>query len=547
MKNLIIYGLLTGMSLFGNSCSKDFLEQSNPNTESSDSYWHETKNYYDGLSAAYSSWRLNGMFGRWYHVLMVSRSDEGYSQSPNPYFQAYSNFNISSYNDNNAEAIIQAWQDIYRNIFYSNQVLDNMATTGYSLFANSEDADKIVAQAYFIRGFSYWYLAGSYGKGPLMLHATGNGPIGLQEDIYKQALADFKEAEKGLPPFWGGNDLGRVTLGAAKAMIAKVDFQLAGFYNRPGKDASLATPYWEEAQGKIEEILGMGYQLHVATTRTQDGLSDSIDYQASYKQNFTSELQIPNTENNNESIFEIQFKEGTFNGSETGMQRSKFFGLVVDGGAWDDASASGWLVSEFQKETTKDGEDDPRLSATLFYKKSNDSFIYYGKTWDQWVEAGFKLNRPAYWRKYTRVDYPGIKGEDYSSGINFRVIRLSDIYLMYAEVLNELNGNRAVAVEYLNKVRRRVNMADLNPANFTSKTVLLQQIQHERLVELCGEGYRWFDLERWGILFDQGQINQIANERDPEFTNFKMGVSNLFPIPNRERALYPGLTQNNGY
>jgi hypothetical protein len=543
MKKLIILSFATGLFLISISCTKDFLEQTNPNSESSDSYWNETKNYYDGINAAYSTWRLNGFFGRWYYFLMDERTDEGYSQSPNPYIQAYCDFNIISYNDNNAELIIQAWQDLYRNIFYCNQVLDNMDAKGYELFSDQSEADKIVAQAYFIRGFSYWYLAGTYGKGPLMLHATGDGPVVEQEDIYKQALSDFKEAEKGLPVSWSGNNLGRVTLGAAKAMIAKVDFQLAGFSKRANEDA---TPYWQDAKSKIEDILNLGYRLHEVKVKALDG-SDSIDYLNSYKQNFTSELQIPNTENNEESIFEIQFKEGTVNGSETGCQRGKFMGLVVDGGAWDDGSASGWLLDEFEKETTKDGKVDPRLQATLFYKIPGDTSLYYGKTWDQWVANGFKLDRTCYWRKYTRVDYPGIKGEDYSSGINFRVIRLSDIYLMYAEVLNELNGDRSLAVEYINKVRRRVDMADLNANQFTTYDALMQQIQHERIVELCGEGTRWYDLERWGVLFDQGLINQVANEHDYEFANFKIGVSNLFPIPNRELSLYPGLTQNPGY
>jgi hypothetical protein len=118
---------------------------------------------------------------------------------------------------------------------------------------------------------------------------------------------------------------------------------------------------------------------------------------------------------------------------------------------------------------------------------------------------------------------------------------------MYSEVLNELDGDRATAVEYINKVRRRVTMADLDPAFFTAYDALLDQIQHERLVELCGEATRWYDLDRWGDLHDQTRINVIATERDAEFLNFKLGISHLFPIPNREIGLYPGLTQNPGF
>ena len=138
------------------------------------------------------------------------------------------------------------------------------------------------------------------------------------------------------------------------------------------------------------------------------------------------------------------------------------------------------------------------------------------------------------------------KTEDYSSGANLRVLRLADVYLMYAEVLNELNGDRTTAVEYINKVRRRVNMTDLNAAAFQSYDALLQQIRHERLVELCGECTRWFDLDRWGDLHEQGKVNEIA-ERDADFLNFKVGKTHLWVIPNHEINLWPGLTQNDGY
>ncbi len=117
---------------------------------------------------------------------------------------------------------------------------------------------------------------------------------------------------------------------------------------------------------------------------------------------------------------------------------------------------------------------------------------------------------------------------------------------MYAECINELNGDRATAVEYINKVRRRVNMADLTPTSFSTYEELMEQIKHERVVELCGECTRWFDLDRWGDLHSQSKINEIA-ERDADFHNFKVGINHLWIIPNHEINLWKGLTQNPGY
>ncbi len=524
IKSLIISViLLTGIL---QSCSKDFLDLKDPNRESSDTYWQNEEDYRLGLNACYSVFRIPGYFSRWFHVLMISRSDEGWSESPNPYFQAYSNFNIISYNDNAAEGIIWPWQAIYRQLFYCNQVIDNMKTTGLDLFENKTEADQILGQAYFIRGVANWYLGGVYGKGPLMTSSTANGEVVGQEKLYLQALEDFLEAEKHLPVSWSGDDLGRTTLGGAKGMAAKIYMQLAGYYKRPTSlDAAKAGENWQKAKTKIEEIFSM----------------NQYSLMSNYKDNFTML-----NENNNESLFEIQFGEGLYNGKELGAHRPKFFGLVVDGGAWADAYPRAWLLDEFRKEKSTGGVEDPRLAATLFYEKPGDTELLYGKTWAEWMATDdYKLTQPCYWRKYTRVDTHA--AEDYSSGINFRIVRLADVYLMYAEVINEVDGDRSLAVEYINKVRRRVTMPDLNAAGFNTYDGLLDQIKHERLVELCGESTRWYDLDRWGILHDQTQINIVASERDADFLNFKLGISHLYPIPNRELSLYPGLTQNTGF
>ena len=520
-----IFAVLAGLMLVTGACSEENLYLLDPNRESADTYWESEDDYRLGLTSAYSTFRVPGYFSRWFHVLMISRSDEGWSESPNPYFQAYSNFNIISYNDDNAEGIIQPWQLIYRQIFYANQVIDNMNDRGMDLFEDKTEAEHILGQAYFLRGVAYWYLGGSYAKGPQMINSTGNGEIIEQEGIFLQSLSDFKEAEKYLPETWGSADVGRASLGSVRGMLVKVYGQLAGYYARPtvGNDAQ-SQEYWQLAKDVMEDIFTMDYSL----------VPD-------YKDNFTMA-----NENNSESLFEIQFNEGLHNGKEMGAHRPKFFGLVVDGGAWADAYPREWLLDEFMLEADKDGNVDPRLDATLFYEKPGDTTLLYGKTWEQWnLTEDYRLTQPCYWRKYTRVDTHD--AEDYSSGINFRVVRLADIYLMYAEALNELNGDRSMAVEYLNKVRRRVNMNDLDPANFQSYDALHEQIMHDRLMEMCGESTRWYDLDRWGILHDQVEINKMANERDDEFSNFELGVSHRYPIPNREISLYPGLTQNEGY
>ena len=539
MKN-IIAKILVIAALFSSTtaCSDDWLSLSDPNHETTDTFWKTAEQFDQGLSAAYSTWRRPGYFSRWFQILMILRGDEGWSESPNPEFQADANFIISAYNYDRNEGIVLPWQAMYNSLYYVNQVIDNMNAQGYNLFPKAE-ADKILGQGYFIRGVAFWAIAGIYGKGPIQTSSISNGPIGNQEDLYKQALSDFTKASELLPENWPAVDKGRVTKGGALGMMARINMQLAGLkchrpWDTANQNTDAAKAYWQAAKKNIEDILALNiYSL----------CDDWMD-------NFTED-----NENNSESLFEINFKDGLINGKEVGNQRPKFLGLYLsDGsGAWNDGSARDWLLDEFNKERDKDGNVDMRKFHTLFYydpaEPQTATANYYGKTWLEWcAQEGYQNDQfphACYWKKYTSVETDN-KNEDYSSGANLRILRLADIYLMYAECINELNGDRTIAVEYINKVRRRVNMADLNPSGFTTYDELLTQIKHERLVELCGECTRWFDVDRWGEIHDQAKVNEIA-ERDIDFRTYNVGKNHMWIIPNHEINLWDGLTQNPGY
>ncbi len=94
----------------------------------------------------------------------------------------------------------------------------------------------------------------------------------------------------------------------------------------------------------------------------------------------------------------------------------------------------------------------------------------------------------------------------------------------------------------LDRVRVRAGMVPLSVAKpGLGQQAFLVQLKHERIVELSGEGWRFADLQRWGDLSPA-----LAN-RDPEFTNFKVGKHEWYPIPRRDIDLNPNLTQNPGY
>ncbi|MFB6340324.1 RagB/SusD family nutrient uptake outer membrane protein [Saccharicrinis sp. FJH62] len=520
MKNIRLYIIMVGLITLMVSCD-DMLNLTNPNQQDTSNFWETEQDLIDGLNAAYRPLRFNGEYRRWLHILYVSRSDEGYSTSPNPTFQSYSNF--KTLNNDAAEAVLYTWLDLYKGIFWANQVLDNAPN------APIEDEvyrDRIMGQAYFLRGLGYFNIAGVYGRGPITLtsYVEDNPKIYEQHEIYLQAQKDFDEARKRLPAYWEETtDLGRITKGGALGMLVKVSAQLHE---------------WQSVKNYCDTIFDMkgagGVPLYSLV--------------ADYRENFTDV-----NENNSESLFEVQFMSGPVNGvGQLSQERAKFLGLPANGCSYDDGTAGNIVKTDLEMEKTVDGNVDPRLKNTLFYYDPNNTTeLFYGKTWLQWENDGGSsvVRSKVYWKKYTNYDTRTTEDHE-NNGINFRVVRLADIYLMYAEALNEL-GLTSEAYEYINKVRSRVNLPDLqNSTVFTGigndQDKMRDQIMHERSCELAGESWRWLDLERWGMFESEDKI-AFLKQRDSEFNNFVIGKSNRFPIPYREVNLVPSLEQNPGY
>jgi hypothetical protein len=104
---------------------------------------------------------------------------------------------------------------------------------------------------------------------------------------------------------------------------------------------------------------------------------------------------------------------------------------------------------------------------------------------------------------------------NYSSPANIPVIRLADIYLLYAEAISQ--SNPSLALEYINKVHRRAYGCDPNTASqydyasLNARTIAPEDdtnlaynpLHYERWAELFGEGQWWYDIRRWEILPDE--------------------------------------------
>jgi tetratricopeptide (TPR) repeat protein len=500
--------LLAGGLLTATSCKKDLLDQTNPNAPSTAQFWLSADDANKGVIACYSGVQQYACYGHSWQFI-TARSDESYSQSPyvelavfTRFIQTNNGFFISAY----------AWNDYYRTIYRTNQALNHIP----NITMDAGLKARLIAEARFIRALMYFDLDSFFGNVPLILTestVTTRAGQATPAQVEAQVITDLQAAIPDLPLSYSTADKGRVTKGAAQALLAKMYMQQHKY---------------TEASALFATIIG----------------SNQYSLTTNYLDNFTD-----SNENNSESLFEVQYSaerldvgQGQDNSSSSEVyDRPNFFGPPVY--SFADVQPRQWLTAAYTDSTvalvpgTKKHAIDPRRDISIISALNPDRF--YGKTF---TELGYNPSQQ-YWRKYLN-DRTRTTPEDFSSGINFRVIRYADILLLQAEALNEL-GQTPAAVALVKQVRDRVGLATTAATTFTQASLRLY-MRDERGRELAGEGQRWFDINRWGLLDDQAGLNYLI-AKDPDFNNFVLGKSKLLPIPQSDINLDPTIKQNPGY
>ena len=170
---------------------------------------------------------------------------------------------------------------------------------------------------------------------------------------------------------------------------------------------------------------------------------------------------------------------------------------------------------------------------------------------------------------FENVQNPG--NDNYSVNVYpWPLMRLADLYLLYAEALNEADNtevNRDEAIKYIDKVRSRAGLKGVeeswtnystNPGKFQSQVGLREIIHRERLIELSFEGHRFWDLRRWKEAMDAYRTpieSWDLEQREPQYyyrkkviRNQTFGLKDYFwPISNGNLRINPNLEQNLGW
>jgi tetratricopeptide (TPR) repeat protein len=517
MKNTLYY-IFALLALA--SCKKDFQLQDNM-AITTQSFWKTAADANEGVNAIYSTYHRDAL-ARNHYFMTILRADEGYSTSPNTdIINTFDVFNITDYTDYLNTGV---YQDDYIGINRCNQVLANVP----AITMDATLKNQYLGEAYFNRGFFYYDLATLYGNVAIMLNPpqpTDYPPTMPQDSVYAQAIADFTKAAALLPSSYDANNIGRATTGAAYAMLGKTYMQ--------------THQYAQAQQAFAWLVTGPGASLYHLVPN--------------YRSNF-----IITSENNSESVWEWQNALNPADSHDDDTQLSgesqlnygtsipPFFAPAPIG--FTDGQARRWPVWEFLQETTTTGDRDPRLAATFLYDSTDVRGPAYTRAYGiVWDSLGLATDPSVAHGNTTEVcfrkelDDSTMTGEVFHSGNNYRYVRYADVLLLYAEALNA-QGQTAAAYPYVDMVRERAGLAPLSTVKpGLSQTDFLNQLKHERITELTGEGHRWEDLARWGDL-----STNLAG-RDPSFAHFKAGRDEFMPIPQYDLDANPNLKQNPGY
>lgn len=380
--------------------------------------------------------------------------------------------------------LVSAWKSFYNVIGQSNNTINNIQLRAQNV--TEKQKNEAIAEARFMRGTAYWYLASLWGDAIIITDNAKlvNNPVVPRNpriDVMEFAIRDLEFAAKHLPE--NITETGRLTRLSAYGMLSRVYLSMAGLKGNGVNSGVRSETYLDLAR-------------RAALLVCESNIYKLMD---SYPELF----KVKNN-NNTESLFALQWMplptDGNWGVNNT--QQAYFaFSSAITG---DDAAWGGWTMASYEMLKFYDVRDQIRRKATFmgngdFYPElnsANGGFLVENQN-KAFVKKGV-VGSPK--------DNDG-KSSRMSSALNSYMLRLAEVYLNYAEAVlgNNTSTADANALKYFNMVRKRAQMPE--------KTALTyQDIFYERRVELAMEGQFWYDLVRRSYYKQQEVLNFMENQ-----------------------------------
>ena len=480
-----------------NACNQDILDLTNPNQYSAETYFKNLGECEKGVNAIYGGLYHDGLFAREYYFifdLLANDAEQNFPmEAPTTDWPNY------THNPGNSE-LQGLWRSLYRIILRSNTAVESV--TKWEPLNDDESARKVtlLGEAHFLKGWAYFELVNIWGRVPLRTYENSTEAElsrSSVEEIWGQVESDLTEAIDKLPVSWNGEDIGRATKGAAVALLGKAYL----------------------------------YQKKYTQAHNELALLDASPYSYTLHPVYTEEF-LETGDNNEESVFEVQFKGGAtgdavwymFGGQESWGLGGLHTGRAMEYGFndWQNCKVSDAAVASYiYKDESNNDYTDPRASMVFYGDAASGGDTDY-------VGGAYPFQDQGYmWKKYQQYEFIEIENEP-NSGINAKVLRYADVLLMRAEALI-MDNSIGEALPLINTVRARVGAFEYT--SLGNQEEAMQKLKLERRLELCGEQVRWFDLIRWGDAMQVLNDEKFAAKGVRPFQDKHV----LFPIPQEEK------------
>lgn len=492
--------------------------------------------------------------------MLASASDEAEHSWDYSMIQRFNNGSWDAYSNPN-----DVWSKQYQLIRRAYVFLNGTDTVTFRNFRYVDDVTynrytlelkQFRAQARFLIAFSYFELLKRYGGVPIVEKKLSvdedlNLPRGSVTDVVNFIIANCDSAIKVLPKSYDGSNTGRATLGAALALKCRTFLYASSpLYNNGTYNKDLCD---QAAKIAAEFIASTG------------SLKSTYALESNYKTLFTRKY------DSKELIFER--REGNSNNFEKAN-----FPIGFDGSGSGATCPSQNLVDSYEMKNGKPITDpssgynpadpyknrDPRLEYTIIVNNST----FKGRQIELWTDGldgkgKEKASKTGYYLKKYVDDNLNLLLNNTSRHCWY-YFRLGEIYLNYAEAMNEaygpLNNKYGLsAVDAVNEIRKRAGMPNLIEADYATADLLREKIRNERRVEMAFEEHRIWDVRRWRIAETTLGADligmEIVKNGDGSFSYTPYKIEDrvfsskmyFYPIPNAEILKQKKLEQNPGW
>jgi starch-binding outer membrane protein, SusD/RagB family len=479
--NKLFIPLLLLMAVAG--CKKSFLDRPSQSQIASTKFYQNSKeirlataNLYGGVS-----------WWQWHAGPFLQLGDVLSGNGTTGQYQGTDNNELFAVNLSASNGVVQsAWTGLYNIIGQCNNTILGIQQYAPATVSTA-DKNAGIAEAKFIRGLAYFYLTMHWGAVPIVEDNSKliKEPLLnriIVSDVYKFITNDLTYAAQNLPVT---DVAGRVTTWSAQGMLSKVYVTMAG--------------------------LGGG------GTRNQAYLDSAKKYAGivcknSGKTLFPSYYDLFKVQNNDvpEVLFAYQWAAGSGYGFGNTLNNYAPSNTIMPkkGGAWASMKPTYDLYLKYS------GKDTIRRKATFMV--NGDYFPELNAAGGGYKATGSSLKKHIVGND---IDNSSPLMDLWSSPEHDAVLRLADVYLIYAEAImgNNTSTTNPEALLYYNKVRTRAGVDPLS-------TITLDTLLSERRIEFAFEGIYWMDLVRLSYWKPEKAL-EIINGQNRAFFNYDAGVA----------------------